>query len=42
MAVRTIGRCRYPLTYEKPASYDFDANAEYLYALELLPELGGQ
>ena len=30
----------YPLTYEKLASYDFDPNAEYLYALELLPELG--
>jgi hypothetical protein len=26
----------YPLTYEKLASYDFDPNAEYLYALELL------
>jgi hypothetical protein len=32
----------YPLTYEKLASYDFDPNAEYLYALELLPELEGQ
>jgi hypothetical protein len=30
----------YPLTYEKLASYDFDPNAEFLYALELLPELG--
>jgi hypothetical protein len=29
----------YPLTYEKLASYGFDPNAEYLYALELLPEL---
>jgi len=28
----------YPLTYEKLASYDFDPNAEYLYALELLRE----
>jgi hypothetical protein len=28
----------YPLTYEKLASYDFDPNAEYLYALELLAE----
>ena len=26
----------YPLTYERLASYDFDPNAEYLYALELL------
>jgi len=26
----------YPLTYEKLASYDFDPNAVYLYALELL------
>jgi len=32
----------YPLTYERLASYDFDPNAEYLYALELLPELEGQ
>jgi hypothetical protein len=31
---------QYPLTYEKLASYDFDPNAVYLYALELLPELG--
>jgi hypothetical protein len=30
---------RYPLTYEKLASYGFDPNAVYLYALELLPEL---
>ncbi len=30
----------YPLTYEKLASFDFDPNAEVLYALELLPELG--
>ena len=30
----------YPLTYDKLASYDFDPNAEYLYALELLSELG--
>jgi hypothetical protein len=30
------------LTYEKLASYGFDPNAEYLYALELLPELEGQ
>jgi hypothetical protein len=28
----------YPLTYDKLASYDFDPNAEYLYALELLRE----
>ena len=28
----------YPLTYEKLASYDFDPNAVYLYALELLSE----
>jgi hypothetical protein len=27
---------RYPLTYETLASYDFDPNAEYLYALEHL------
>jgi hypothetical protein len=33
---------QYPLTYEKLASYDFDPNATFLYALELLPELGGQ
>jgi hypothetical protein len=26
----------YPLTYGKLASYDFDPNAEYLYALEYL------
>jgi hypothetical protein len=26
----------YPLTYEKLASYDFDHNAEFLYAMELL------
>jgi hypothetical protein len=31
----------YPLTYEKLASYDFDLNAEYLYALEVLSEGGG-
>jgi hypothetical protein len=31
----------YPLTYEKLASYDFDPNAEYLYALELLSEHRG-
>jgi len=30
----------YPLTYEKLAAYDFDPNAEYLYALELLSERG--
>jgi hypothetical protein len=30
----------YPLTYEKLASYDFDPNAEYLYALELVEEQG--
>ena len=30
----------YPLTYEKLASYDFDPNAEYLYALEYLSEHG--
>jgi len=30
----------YPLTYEKLASYGFDPNAEFLYALELLPQLG--
>jgi CubicO group peptidase (beta-lactamase class C family) len=30
----------YPLTYEKLASYDFDPNAEVLYALELLSERG--
>ena len=30
----------YPLTYEQLASYDFDPNAEFLYALELLPQLG--
>jgi hypothetical protein len=29
----------YPLTYEKLASYHFDPNAEFLYALELLPQL---
>jgi hypothetical protein len=28
----------YPLTYDKLASYNFDPNAEYLYALELLSE----
>jgi hypothetical protein len=28
----------YPLTYEILASYDFDPNAEVLYALDLLPE----
>jgi hypothetical protein len=28
----------YPLTYEKLASYEFDPNVEYLYALELLSE----
>jgi hypothetical protein len=31
----------YPLTYEKVAAYDFDPNAEYLYALELISEQGG-
>ena len=31
----------YPLTYEKLAAYNFNANAAYLYALELLPELAG-
>jgi hypothetical protein len=31
----------YPLTYEKLASYDFDPNATYLYALEYLAEHGG-
>ena len=30
----------YPLTYDKLASYDFDPNAEFLYALELLSEHG--
>jgi CubicO group peptidase (beta-lactamase class C family) len=30
----------YPLTYKKLASYDFDPNAEYLYALELLSKYG--
>ena len=30
----------YPLTYEQLASYNFDPNAEFLYALELLPQLG--
>jgi CubicO group peptidase (beta-lactamase class C family) len=30
----------YPLTYETLASYDFDPNAEYLYALECLSEQG--
>jgi hypothetical protein len=30
----------YPLTYEKLAFYDFDLNAEYLYALEVLSENG--
>jgi hypothetical protein len=30
----------YPLTYEKLASYDFDPNAEYLYALALLAAQG--
>ncbi|MGD8791311.1 MAG: serine hydrolase [Anaerolineae bacterium] len=30
----------YPLTYERLASYNFDPNAEYLYALELLSEHG--
>jgi hypothetical protein len=30
----------YPLTYEKLATYGFDSNAEYLYALELLAEQG--
>jgi hypothetical protein len=30
----------YPLTYEQLASHDFDPNAEFLYALELLPQLG--
>ena len=33
---------QYPLTYEKLASYDFDPNAAFLYALELLPELESQ
>ncbi len=28
----------YPLTYEKLASYNFDLNAAYLYALELIAE----
>ena len=31
----------YPLTYEKLAEYDFDPNAEVLYALELRPGLEG-
>jgi hypothetical protein len=31
----------YPLTYEKLASYDFDPNATYLYALEYLAEHEG-
>jgi len=30
----------YPLTYETLSSYDFDPNAEHLYALELLSEHG--
>ena len=30
----------YPLTYQQLASYGFDPNAEFLYALELLPHLG--
>jgi hypothetical protein len=31
----------YPLTYERLSKYNFDPNAEYQYALELLPELEG-
>jgi hypothetical protein len=31
----------FPMTYEKLASYDFDPNAEVLYALELIPGLEG-
>jgi hypothetical protein len=30
----------YPLTYEQLATYGFDPNAEFLYALELLPQIG--
>jgi hypothetical protein len=30
----------YPLTYEQLASFGFDPNTEWLYALELLPQLG--
>jgi len=30
----------YPLIYERLASYGFDPNAEFLYALELLPQIG--
>jgi hypothetical protein len=29
------------MTYEKLAEYDFDPNAEVLYALDLLPGLEG-
>jgi hypothetical protein len=29
---------QYPLTYEKLASYDFDPNAVYRYALECISE----
>lgn len=32
----------HPLTYSKLASYQFDPNAEFLYALELLPELANR
>lgn len=32
----------YPLTYARLAAYDFDPNAEFLRALELLPELDGR
>jgi hypothetical protein len=32
----------YPLTYEKLASCGFDPNAQFLCALELLPQLGEQ
>ena len=31
-------RPHYPLTYEKLAEYNFDPNAEVLYALELVSE----
>lgn len=40
-----IGRIlpvHYPLTYQILASYNFDPNAELLYALDLLPRLAEQ
>jgi hypothetical protein len=36
----SFGKVHHSLTFEQFASYQFDPNAESLYALGLLPQLG--